>query len=351
MSRTSTKQSAASDVGGWKSRLDGLVYSEAAGRFALLPLVRAGQRRFLRSGTTPRWAYAAMRKLYGNADPQLFARLVEGGAEVAPCASSDAVGVSAGLVVETVAQLRTNGYAVLPRRLDAAACDDLERAARNAVCDLVGGPASGTRRPFDEAAPVATRYDVREEDILVSPAAQRLVADPTLFEIASGYLGCTPVQDLVAMWWSAAVGEGASAAAAQQFHFDLDRLAFLKVFVYLTDVDDDTGPHEFVRGSHRSTPTELRLDRRHSDAAVERWYRGERVSIAGPRGTIFLADTRGLHKGRHLRGGHRLVFQTEYAVSLFGAPFTRPVVRHASPELLRMTNEHPQSFQRFVIDG
>src|SRR5205085_1235372 len=127
-----------------------------------------------------------------------------------------------------------------------------------------------------------------------------------------------PVQDMVAMWWSAAAASAPSAAAAQLFHFDLDRLRFLKVFVYVTGVDDETGPHAFVRGSHRDLPRKFRTDRRYDDAEVESAFDGTVATIAGPRGTMFCADTRGLHKGLPLARGYRLVFQMEYATSLFG---------------------------------
>ena len=43
------------------------------------------------------------------------------------------------------------------------------------------------------------------------------------------------------------------------FHFDLDRICWLKVFIYLTDTDEDSGPHEYVETSHQvgAKPQEL----------------------------------------------------------------------------------------------
>ena len=37
--------------------------------------------------------------------------------------------------------------------------------------------------------------------------------------------------------------------AAQQFHFDVDAFKFLKIFIYLSDVDADSGAHQFYSGS------------------------------------------------------------------------------------------------------
>ena len=225
--------------------------------------------------------------------------------------------------------------------------------ARAASCHLVDPLDEGApgRARFDEHAPLAVRYEVPEEDAMASPAAQRVVADESLLAVAQAYLGAAPVQDLVTMWWSVAAGGPASSAAAQQFHFDLDRLRFVKVFVLLTDVDDDTGPHVYVTGSHRSTPQHLRRDGRHADAEVEAAFPGAARHITGPRGTVFLADTSGLHKGLALRRGHRLVFQTEYATSLFGAPWACPAVASPTPELRSVVDRHPRAFRRLRLSG
>lgn len=340
------------------SVIDRLVYSRAAGAAVLGPIARWGHRRHLATGETPRAGYRAMRKLYGSADAGQFASLAAlGAAEHQPLVlPADPAGLAHGVVDELVASLRTDGFVVMPGRLPEPLCADLEAVARAATCRLVdpieqagaGGPAPATA-VFDPDAPLAVRYEVPEEDAIGCAAAQQIVADASLLAVAQEYLGSAPVQDLVAMWWSAAVGAGASSAAAQQFHFDLDRLRFLKFFVFLTDVDEQTGPHVYARGSHVDKPAALRHDGRHGDAEVEAAYPGAVTTISGSRGTMFLADTIGLHKGLDLQAGHRLVFQTEWATSLFGAPFNRPVLRGAGEELAEAVRQHPWTYQRFEL--
>jgi hypothetical protein len=67
----------------------------------------------------------------------------------------------------------------------------------------------------------------------------------------------------------------------QGWHRDTDDVRFLALFAYITDVNcDGDGPHEFMIGSHRGTVPP-----------------GNRRSIYGPAGTMFLADTRALHMG------------------------------------------------------
>jgi len=341
-----------------KPIVEGALYSRALGRVVLYPLASWGYRRFVSTGSTPSPAYRAMRKLYGNADTGLFVRLVDAskanhGMTATAARDGETNGIAAGAIDAVLAQLHEDGFAVLDRLLPTDLCDDLEVVARAAECALIGreGRLPGRQR-FDEANPVAIRYDIDEGDVLGSRAAQLLIADASLFAIAEGYLGATPVQDLVAMWWSAAAGSRststtARAAAAQQFHFDLDRLRFLKVFVFLTDVNERTGPHVYVRGSHRGLPRHLRRDGRHGDDEVLAALGHDVRMITGPRGTVFLADTIGLHKGKNLETGHRLVFQTEYATSLFGAPYGTPTVRAPIPEFAAMRERHPASFARF----
>jgi hypothetical protein len=202
---------------------------------------------------------------------------------------------------------------------------------------------------FDPTDVHAVRYDLDEADVVCSLAAQRLLADESLLALAQEYLGAAPVQDMVAMWWSAAAEERPSSAAAQLYHFDLDRLRFLKVFVYLSDVDDSAGPHSYVRGSHRRTPPMFRADRRFNDAEVDDAFAGAPVAITGRRGTVFLADTRGLHKGLPLVHGHRLVFQMEYTTSLFGQAVRRLALPDVAPELVSVVTRFPHTYRRFAI--
>jgi hypothetical protein len=341
--------------------IDAILYSRPVGRLALRPAVALGYRQFRRSGRTPRWAYRAMRKLFA-ADPAGFERLAQAStAEHAKLQGLDsATGIAAGALDDALAALRRDGLYVLPRRLPEGLCAELEQAALEAECSVINAQGRvPTRARFDPRHPAGIRMDLREEDVLRCGAVQRLLADETLLSVAQAYLGAAPIQDMVAMWWSAAGGASAPASsatseAAQLYHFDLDRLRFLKVFVYLTDVDDRTGPHGFVRGSHRDLPSDFRRDRRYADDEVHRRFGDAAITVGGSRGTVFLADTRALHKGVPLVEGHRLVFQIEYATSLFGQDVTRPAIAHADDALESVRRRYPQTFTRFVaapVDG
>lgn len=326
-----------------------LLRSRLGARLVLEPCVLLSYRWYLRTGRTPGLGYAAMRKLFGSARSSRFEVLVSRSArEHRPIVVNDPTGVIADPVAEVLAALRRDGAVVLSSRLPQQLVKGLLLVAQQASCRLVG-PADGApaRARFDRNRPQAIRYDLDEADIVRSDAAQALIADRSLLAVSQAYLESTPVQDLVSMWWTTPSASGSS-AAAQQFHFDLDRLRFIKLFVYLTDVKPENGPHVYVRGSHRDLPEPLRADRRYADDEVLAHYDSEDLlHITGPSGTMFLADTRGLHKGLHVAEGARLVFQLEYASSLFGAPAPQVGVSEPTDALTSAIRAFPATYRRF----
>ena len=82
------------------------------------------------------------------------------------------------------------------------------------------------------------------------------------------YLRCEPIFAGIKAWWSlaepAAPDEKLS-GCAQLYHADFDYPAFIKFFLYLTDVDVDNGPFTYIEGTHREKPTWA--DGRHPDEA------------------------------------------------------------------------------------
>jgi hypothetical protein len=316
----------------------------------LRPLAFHGYRRYLKTDETPPWAFSAMRKLF-SADPQGFQLLLQRSQhEHDELDGLDTqIGVGAGFVDEAVAHLHRRGIVVLPTRLRESDCATLERTALEAECTTTSASFDiPDRARFDPSSPAAVRYDLDEQDVLACSITQQLLGDQSLLAIAQQYLGAAPVQDMVAMWWSTAQPVAASSAAAQLFHFDLDRLRFLKLFVYLTDVDAAHGPHLFVSGSHRDLPAGFRRDRRYTDDEVFDAFGDAVMSIEGRRGTMFLADTRGLHKGSPLDRGVRLVFQLEYATSLFGHPVRRLTLVPDEPAAAVTMAQFPYTFRRFA---
>jgi hypothetical protein len=186
--------------------------------------------------------------------------------------------------------------------------------------------------------------------LLANDTIQKLTFDSNILRIAQEYLGCKPILDLIVMWWSSPTQDKNKFAsgAAQKFHFDMDRFKFLKFFVYLTDVDGQNGPHCYVKGSHKTLPAQFRKRGRFDDNDVVNYYGKENVlEICGKKGTMILADTRGLHKGKILESGVRLMFQLEFSNSLFGGYYKKTSFQEIIPEKTNFVQKHYQTYFNF----
>lgn len=136
--------------------------------------------------------------------------------------------------------------------------------------------------------------------------------DPKLLSIAAAYLGCKPTISNISVWWS--IPDDGSAQEAENYHRDVDDWKFVKFFMYLTDVDDGTGPHRFVKKSHRSTHFS-KIRRLQDDEVAAKFPKEDHLSISGKAGDAFLEDTFGIHKGQPPLRGRRLLFQVEYSIN------------------------------------
>ena len=145
---------------------------------------------------------------------------------------------------------------------------------------------------------------------------ERLVFDQSILAVAQEYLKCSPVLDLVAFWWSLPYEGKGKSEAAQMYHFDMDRIKFIKFFFYLTDVDDESGPHAMVRGTHSRKRLGHQVTlRRFTDEEIERAYGLDHVvTIRGDAGAGFAEDTGCIHKGIPPRTRDRLALQIEFGL-------------------------------------
>jgi hypothetical protein len=181
----------------------------------------------------------------------------------------------------------------------------------------------------------------------MSNEVKNLITDESLIYFAQEYMGCTPILDLFAMWWSAPYSKGkVQSEVAQMYHFDMDRIKFIKFFFYLTEVDSETGPHCYIRGSHKGLPSILQRDGRFTDQEIiANFNEKDILELCGDKGTLIAVDTMGLHKGKPLTKGERLIFQIEFTNSLFGAPFNQ--LRFSRADSQQAITNYPFIFQRF----
>jgi len=231
--------------------------------------------------------------------------------------------IDPGEIDTAVAGIRRDGFYVF--RTPAA--EHLVKAILT-YAEQVPCQARGADTPLEiypRSNPAVGRYDIHEEQALGCAEVQDFATDPAMALISQRYLGQPVIMDEVAFWWTTTKKAEDADLNAQLFHQDRDRLSFLKFFMYLTDVDTNTGTHVYVRGSHRNIPWSLRADGRMSDDAVRSAGLSENVTeLTGPAGTIMAVDTIGLHKGKTPITSDRLALENEFSTSLFGMDYERP---------------------------
>lgn len=327
----------------------------------LVQIIRSGASDYARSGVSPPESYQAMIALYGatrgysNDFLSLLLSLYRP-ARPLPAGGGILGRLSDRDVDDVVGSIRRKGFHVFDTRLPEPACELLTRLARTSEARLnPQRPGRPERAVYDPASPLAEQYLMLEEELLPDPAVQGLIADPSLLAVSSAYLGAAPILDMITMWWSTSISREASTEVAQLYHFDMDRPKWLKWFVYLTDVDADGGPHCFVAGTHRRNSKPEALLRhgyaRIADSEVASRFPAEDMrEIHGRRGTILAVDTRGFHKGKVPVGRTRLIFELEFANSLFGAEYRREARIRAGthPALASQVRRLPEIYRKYL---
>lgn len=248
---------------------------------------------------------------------------------------------------QAVTGIQRDGFYVFDKVVDKSITDAIRSFAEQAPCAARG---MGTDpHIYPRLNPAVGRYDLAEEVALQCPEVQEFATDPAMARIAQRYLGQPVLMDEVACWWTTCKRAEDANLNAQLFHQDRDRLSFLKFFIYLTDVTPESGPHVYLKGSHRKIPRSLRGDWRKTDDAVRQAGLWDNVvELTGPAGTVMAVDTIGLHKGKTPISADRLALENEFSTSLFGMDYEHP--EFLPTELTRQRCEDmPWVLQRYDI--
>lgn len=166
----------------------------------------------------------------------------------------------------------------------------------------------------------ASRWDVPAEALVNSEIVNRVLIGNARFKsLARRYLKSEPVCDLVAAWRSfPTVKESDLNAAAQMWHFDLDSTRWLKIFIYLTDVSLENGPHQMIANTHNILPLWIWRDGRFNDVQLSHKLLNNTQTVVGTAGSIVAVDTRALHRGLPLISGYRDIIQVQFSASSYG---------------------------------
>jgi hypothetical protein len=245
------------------------------------------------------------------------------------------------------------GEVVRARHRSTHALEDLRRAGLAVIDPLLDPAAVAQLRAFAERAPARLRladgrvidgtYAERHPDTtLVSiPGAfawahgevQHVMASARLHELALARFGLAPVVHLPSLYWSCVPSTPSARAAAtfgraSFFHVDYDGIQAIRVHMYLTDVDSESAPMEYVLGSHRVGSQHGREFRGADDgldeAVVSRRFGAAAIrAVTGVAGTTFVTDPRGLHRATSPEGHDRLFLVTAIRAGAFAGAYHR----------------------------
>lgn len=250
--------------------------------------------------------------------------------------------------------LKRDGYYIFEKTLPDDLCDKLLKFALNEPASIRGDKVKESKKVlYDPKNLLAVRYDYDQQTLINNDDVQKLIIDPSIISVAQRYLNAKPMLDVIGMWWHTSFQKEPDSSSAQFFHFDMDRIKWLKFFIYLTDVDENSGPHAFVKGSHRNLgiPRNLRSQgyARLTDDEIQHAFGEDKIIYhLAKRGTVIAEDTRGLHKGQHVIQGDRLVLQLQFSNNLFGAYYPKCRISRFSEAVNKSIDTFPRIYTNFI---
>jgi hypothetical protein len=219
-----------------------------------------------------------------------------------------------------VDQLRREGYATLPfselvpepgvwKELELDG-DRFRGETEDALArEKSGGGSELRRRPGKEFVVRKYAYGVK---LALDDPWLRLGTNTRLLDVANAYLGLWSKLEYVDLWYTPPAAED-ERRSSQRWHRDFNDRHLLKAFVYLVDVDEETGPFEYVP---RSAPggeldslwpwRPLGDNYPPQDELADR-IKGRAVTFTAPKGTIIFCNTCGFHRGGFATGKPRVL--------------------------------------------
>lgn len=233
-------------------------------------------------------------------------------------------------VEKCVEELHKDGFTRIPVRLDENFIDELHELATHSEVKPTKFAKIQHMQPHPIPA-IDHIWDVPFEATIRSQACQKLIQDKQLLTIAGMYLNANPVVIGSRLYWSLS-HDNEEFLTAENWHVDAgDGLRFVKLFVTLTDVYEKNGPTGFIKGTHTTLPRKFYSGRRFHEKEISSRFQGKIIEATGVKGTIYLVDTRGLHRGTPVKEGRRLLLHFFYGTDFFGFP--RPTTFGLSKEV------------------
>ncbi|WP_277969244.1 hypothetical protein [Sphingomonas echinoides] len=161
-------------------------------------------------------------------------------------------------------------------------------------------------------------------EIAANPAIYQFGLHPVLLDLAEAYLGLPVAYDGVNLQYTVADGR---AVSTRKWHRDREDRRMIKLAVYLSDVDADSGPFQLLPADGPVADADGRHDRFYLDDREDREIDGRILGVhpitcEGVAGTVVVADTaRFFHRGKPATGGDRAALFYSYFARVPQRPY------------------------------
>jgi len=179
---------------------------------------------------------------------------------------------------------------------------------------------------FEEIQVSGAHYaSYSRETVLNTPHLLEVCNETSLVGIVSSYLGCPATLQSMNLFWTFSTKQSGGVSV---FHRDQNDFRSVSFYIFLTRVDLESGPHEYIRGSANLEFCDRRI--REANLSTVRgidffnppWaqhlvtevFQKDVSVMSGPAGTAFISDPYGLHRGVAPSGSDRLLFYAVFGI-------------------------------------
>ncbi len=215
--------------------------------------------------------------------------------------------------------LKEDGYVVLENFVSKVQVEEMRAYIAEKSCSDPDHPERGRFSSPDLAPKPSVHAYYTPEDAVNIPYIWELANDPKILSIIEDKFGAKPTISFLCVWWLL-YGFDAEAnpdhwyiKSPGEFHRDIDDWSQIRLYICLTGVDENTGPHAFIRSSHKwfLPPKTRAIDLDHPDFPMQ----DNLVKLTGEAGMAWLGDTYVLHRGTIPTKKHRLMLTVTYTFS------------------------------------
>jgi hypothetical protein len=227
---------------------------------------------------------------------------------------------------DILGKLRDEGYAVVPFGelvSDPTVWTELETEADRFVGETeaelererTGGESALRRREGKEFVVRKYAYEVQ---LGLGDPWLRLGLNERLLDVANAYLGMWTKLEYVDVWYTPPVEDG-DRRSSQRWHRDFNDRHLLKAFLYLGDVDEESGPFEYVPRSAPGSeldhlwPWQPLGQNYPPEGELDQKIAGRAVTFTAPKGTLIFCNTSGFHRGGFAVGKPRVLATVTYS--------------------------------------